>query len=357
MGKTAVFVLSTLQRLENVSEDAPKVLVMVHTRELAFQIAAEFNRFIKFIPGIRTAVFYGGVPLAEHEKLLAENPHIIIGTPGRIMELAGLYKDQPQKQKGNKVKNPNKPKKLKTKLNLKKISIFVLDECDKMLGLLDMRKDVQRIFVNTPVDKQVMMFSATIAEDLRPICRKFMHQPMEIFVSDGEITLHGLTQYYLQVKEDQKTKRLVDLLDLLEFNQVIIFVSSPPRSIALAKILSECNFPATAMHSRMKPQERTTTYKNIKEYKSRVIVATNLAARGIDIEKTNVVINYDFPENSDTYLHRVGRAGRFGTKGLCISFVTDSEKNQKILDEVQKRFEVDVPELPEEIDSSVYMNS
>eukprot|EP01118_Nematostelium_gracile_P007356 TRINITY_DN2399_c0_g1_i1.p1 TRINITY_DN2399_c0_g1~~TRINITY_DN2399_c0_g1_i1.p1 ORF type:complete len:476 (+),score=136.81 TRINITY_DN2399_c0_g1_i1:78-1430(+) len=360
MGKTAVFVLSTLQRMENISDDGPKVLVMVHTRELAFQIAAEFNRFIKFIPGIRVAVFYGGVPLAEHEKLLADNPHIVIGTPGRILELAGLTKEKEQQQKikkTNKPKNPNKQRKVKTKLNLKKISMFVLDECDKMLGRLDMRRDVQKIFVNTPVEKQVMMFSATISEELRPICRKYMHQPMEIFVSDGEITLHGLTQYYLQVKEEQKTKKLVDLLDLLEFNQVIIFVSSPPRSIQLAKILSECNFPATAMHSKMKPQERTTTYKSIKEYKSRVIVATNLAARGVDIEKTNVVINYDFPENSDTYLHRVGRAGRFGTKGLCISFVTDSNKDQKVLEEVQKRFEVDVPELPEEIDASVYMNS
>jgi ATP-dependent RNA helicase UAP56/SUB2 len=137
------------------------------------------------------------------------------GTPGRILELASLYDNAKTKQKG-------KPK---VSLNLKHIGIFVLDECDKMLGRIEMRKDVQKIFLNTPVSKQVMMFSATISAELRPICKKFMYNPLDIFVSDGEITLHGLTQYYLKVPEAQKTKRLIDLLDVLEFNQVCCFES------------------------------------------------------------------------------------------------------------------------------------
>jgi ATP-dependent RNA helicase UAP56/SUB2 len=325
--------------LDNNSTDKnPKVLVLCHTRELAYQIAAEFLRFTKYMKEIKVAVFYGGVPIAEHEKLLQDHPQIIIGTPGRILELASLIDS---KRPGG--------KKPKATLNLKHISIFVLDECDKMLGRLDMRKDVQKIFMQTPVTKQVMMFSATIGEELRPVCKKFMYNPLDIFVSDGEITLHGLTQYYLKVKEDQKTKRLIDLLDALEFNQIIIFVSSPPRATELTKILNECNFPANCIHSKLKPEQRTEVYRQIKAYQCRVIVATNLAARGV---------NYDFPENSDTYLHRVGRAGRFGTKGLCISFVsTDNEKDSNILAEVQKRFEVEVPALPEEIDASVYMNA
>jgi len=240
---------------------------------------------------------------------------------------------------------------------LKHISVFVLDECDKMLGRVDMRKDVQKIFMQTPVNKQVMMFSATISQELRPVCKKFMYNSLDIFVSDGEITLHGLTQYYLKVTENQKTKRLIDLLDVLEFNQVIIFVSSPLRATELNKILKECNFPSECMHSMMKPKERTEIYQKVKGSKCRVVVATNLAARGVDIEKTNVVINYDFPESSDTYLHRVGRAGRFGTKGLCISFVSADSKDTTILAEVQKRFEVEIPELPEEIDTSIYMSA
>jgi len=349
MGKTAVFVLAVLQQLDTSSENTqPKCLVLCHTRELAFQIAAEFIRFTKYMKDVKVGVFYGGVPLAEHQKVLEGHPQIIIGTPGRILELASLQEDSRGKARG-------KPK---VSLNLKNIGIFVLDECDKMLGRIEMRKDVQKIFLHTPVTKQVMMFSATISAELRPICKKFMYNPLDIFVSDGEITLHGLTQYYLKVAEAQKTKRLVDLLDVLEFNQVIIFVSSPPRATELNKILNECNFPSECMHSKMKAQQRTEVYKKVKDYKCRVVVATNLAARGVDMEKTNVVINYDFPENSDTYLHRVGRAGRFGTKGLCISFVsTDSEKDANTLVEVQKRFEVEVPELPEEIDTSVYMSA
>jgi len=339
MGKTAVFVLSVLQQLDTTSpEPHPQALILGHTRELAFQIAAEFIRFTKYMPDVKVKTFYGGVPIAEHEKLLEEHPQIVIGTPGRLLELAQ------KKKRGNPV------------LNLKNIKIFALDECDKMLARMDMRKDVQKIFMMTPVQKQVMMFSATIGQDLRPVCKKFMYNPLDIFVSDGEITLHGLTQYYLKIAESQKTKKLVDLLDVLDFNQIIIFVSSPPRARELNKILNECNFPAECMHSRMAPEQRTQIYKNIKEYKCRVVVATNLAARGVDIEKTNVVINYDFPENSDTYLHRVGRAGRFGTKGLCISFVsTDNPRDTEVLEQVNKRFEVQIPELPDEIDTSVYM--
>jgi len=343
MGKTAVFVLAVLQQLDLTNTDpAPQALILCHTRELAFQIAAEFLRFKKYIADVKVATFYGGVSIVEHEKLLEDNPQIVVGTPGRILELANKTK------KGSKT----------PALNLKHIKMFVLDECDKMLSRIDMRKDVQQIFMKTPVQKQVMMFSATISQELRPICKKFMYNPLDIFVSDGTIILHGLTQYYLKLPEVQKTKRLVDLLDVLDFNQVIVFVGSPARARELNKILNDCNFPSECMHSQMPAQQRTEIYRKVKDYKCRVVVATNLAARGVDIEKTNVVINYDFPENSDTYLHRVGRAGRFGTKGLCVSFVsTDSDKDKEILEEVQKRFAIEISELPDTIDTTVYMSA
>jgi len=343
MGKTAVFVLAVLQQLDLTNTDpSPQALILCHTRELAFQIAAEFLRFKKYIADVKVATFYGGVSIVEHEKLLEDHPQIVVGTPGRILELANKTK------KGSKTPI----------LNLKHIKMFVLDECDKMLSRTDMRKDVQQIFMKTPVQKQVLMFSATISQELRPICKKFMYNPLDIFVSDGTIILHGLTQYYLNLPEVQKTKRLVDLLDVLDFNQVIVFVGSPARARELNKILNDCNFPSECMHSKMPAQQRTEIYRKVKDYKCRVVVATNLAARGVDIEKTNVVINYDFPENSDTYLHRVGRAGRFGTKGLCVSFVsTDSKKDQEILEEVQKRFAIEISELPDSIDTTVYMSA
>jgi len=329
-----VFVLAVLQQLD--ANPAPNsALILCHARELAYQICNEFDRFKKYMPTIKTGVFYGGISVNTHRDILKdEQPHIIIGTPGRILQLA-------------REKN----------LVLKNVKHFVLDECDKMLETLDMRKDVQDIFKMTPHGKQVMMFSATLADDIRPVCKKFMHNPLEIYINEGaKLTLHGLQQYFVKLKENEKNRKLVDLLDALEFNQLVVFVNSVARASELNKLLIECNFPSIAIHGGMKQEERIEQYRKFKEFKSRIMVATNLFGRGIDIERVNVVINYDMPENADTYLHRVGRAGRFGTKGLAISFVTNTE-DQTTLQQVQSRFVVKVPELPDEIDASTYMGA
>jgi len=234
---------------------------------------------------------------------------------------------------------------------------FVLDECDKMLEALDMRADVQKIFKLTPHEKQVMMFSATLSDQIRPICKKFMHNPLEIYINDGsKLTLHGLQQYYVQLQENEKNRKLADLLDALEFNQAVIFVKSVNRASELNKLLNDCNFPSICIHSVMKQEERIEKYRKFKEFQSRILVTTNLMGRGIDVERVNVVINYDMPENADTYLHRVGRAGRFGTKGLAISFVS-SKEDSEVLNQVQQRFVVSVPELPDEIDTASYMGT
>ncbi|CAI5472609.1 unnamed protein product [Closterium sp. Yama58-4] len=334
MGKTAVFVLATLQQIEPVAGEV-SALVLCHTRELAYQICNEFQRFTTYLPDVKVAVFYGGVAIKTHKDMLKnECPHIVVGTPGRILDLA--------RQKD---------------LNLKHVRHFILDECDKMLESLDMRRDVQEIFKLTPHDKQVMMFSATLSKEIRPVCKKFMTDPMEIYVDDEtKLTLHGLVQHYIQLKENEKNRKLNDLLDALDFNQVVIFVKSVNRAAQLNKLLVECNFPAICIHSQMTQEERLTRYKAFKEGHKRILVATDLVGRGIDIERVNIVINYDMPENADTYLHRVGRAGRFGTKGLAITFVS-SEEDSKKLDQVQSRFEVDIKALPEQIDTSTYMPS
>jgi hypothetical protein len=182
-------------------------------------------------------------------------------------------------------------------------------------------------------------------------------QPLEIYINEGaKLTLHGLQQYYVGLNENEKNRKLIDLLDALEFNQLVIFVNSVPRASELNKLLVECNFPSLCIHSGLKQDERIEKYRKFKEFKARIMVATNLFGRGIDIERVNVVINYDMPENADTYLHRVGRAGRFGTKGLAISFVT-TPTDKQVLADVQARFVVQVPELPDEIDASTYMGA
>merc|ERR1712167_199794 len=170
------------------------------------------------------------------------------------------------------------------------------------------------------------------------------NDPMEVYVDDDtKLTLHGLRQHF-------------DLLDALEFNQVVIFVKSVQRCIALNQLLKDQNFPAIDIHRSMNQKERLERYSQFKNFQRRILVATNLFGRGIDIERVNIVFNYDMPEDSDTYLHRVARAGRFGTKGLAISFCSNDEDNE-ILKKVQERFEVSIGELPDEIEMSSYIEN
>jgi ATP-dependent RNA helicase UAP56/SUB2 len=213
-----------------------------------------------------------------------------------------------------------------------------------------MRRDVQDIFRATPHHKQVMMFSATLSKETRPVCKKFMQNPLEIYVDDeAKLTLHGLQQFYIKLEEREKNRKLNDLLDTLEFNQVCIFVKSVPRANELNRILTDCNFPSICIHSQMSQDERIKRYRSFKDFEKRIMVATDIFGRGIDIERVNIVINYDMPDSADTYLHRVGRAGRFGTKGLGITFVSD-EKDTGILNDVQSRFEININPLTDDID-------
>lgn len=334
MGKTAVFVLASLQQLEVVAGEV-SVLVLCHTRELAFQIKNEYSRFLKYMPDVKVEAVYGGVNLKQQrEELKASIPNIIVATPGRICALV----------------------REKT-ISLKKVKCFILDECDKMLEPLDMRREVQEIFKATPHEKQVMMFSATLSKEVREVCKKFMKNPLEIYVdNETKLTLHGLRQHYIKLQENEKNRKLIDLLDALEFNQVCIFVKSIGRANEMNKLLNECNFPSICIHSGMSQQERIACYKSFKDFNKRIMVATDIFGRGIDIERVNIVINYDMPDNADSYLHRVGRAGRFGTKGLGITFVASPEDSQ-VLNQVQERFEVNISELPENIEVSSYMNA
>jgi len=191
---------------------------------------------------------------------------------------------------------------------------------------------------------------------------------MEVFIdNDTKLTLHGLQQYFVQLKETEKNRKLNDLLDALEFNQVVIFVSKQQRAQELNRLLEECKFPSLCIHGRMEQEERIAKLKDFKDFKKRILVTTDLMGRGIDIERVNIVINYDFPREregeqtigeqtaTDQYLHRVGRAGRFGTKGLAISFIAD-QKDADELASVQSRFEVNIPILPDEIDINSYMS-
>ena len=210
-----------------------------------------------------------------------------------------------------------------------------------------------------------MMFTATLPDEMRLVCKKFMRaKPLEVLVDDEkELTLHGLVQHYVSLREEEKNRKLFDILDMLDFKQVVIFVKTPQRADALAKLMKEVNFPAISIHGGLKQEQRKKNFQGFRSGQERILVSTDLAGRGVDVVGVNVVINYDMPvdddkqgKGDDTYLHRVGRAGRFGTKGLAITFVA-TEEDQRVLQKVQERFTVEIKPLPETIDKSVYFHS
>lgn len=334
MGKTAVFVIAVLQQMDDEEErtGAIECMCIGHTKELVYQIKAEFDRFSKHMRNIKTSEFFGGrMEDDDKVRIKTDKPNIAIGTPGRMkaLTLGGAF-------------------------DLTKLRFFILDECDHLIKTREMRDDVQKIFLKTPREKQVMMFSATMPEEMRKTAKMFMNNPVEILVdSESKLTLHGLHQYIVKVKEAQKPRKLFTLLDAINFQQVIIFVDSVSRCKHLSQQLRQQNFPSMAMHSAMPVAERLGMYDDFKKGQSRILVATDLFGRGIDIQKVNVVINFDMTKIADQYLHRVGRAGRFGTKGVAVTFIDPTpgkdgaSADQTVMDEVQKRFEVKCEEYPE----------
>jgi len=347
MGKTAVFVLALLQQIEPI-QNTCQALILAHTRDLSYQISKEFLRFSKYLPDIKVSVFYGGIDIKIHqESLKSEIPNIVVGSPGRILQLV--------KEK---------------KLDISSVKHFVLDECDHILDSTSMRKTVQDIFKHTPKDKQVMMFTATLNQTMKDTAKKFMQSPMEILVDESkDLDLRGLQQYIVKVQENEKNRKLTNILDHFEFNQVIIFVKTASRAHELNKLLTGSSFPSICVHGELPQEERKKLYEQFKKYEKRILVSTDIFARGIDFERVNMVINYDMPMQADVYLHRIARAGRFGTKGIAISFVlSDGKKvstkghepehsDEEILAQAQKRFTFKIESLPDKIDPSTYMTA
>ena len=218
-----------------------------------------------------------------------------------------------------------------------------------------MRADVQRIFKKTPVEKQVMMFTATLPEETKTVCKKFMRKPVEIIVKEeNKEHLEKLQQFYVKLKEDEKNKKLLDVIDKVQFNQVIIFVNNIQRCEALSDILTQNGIPSIAIHADLPQEERIAKFDAFKDFKKRIMVATELYGRGVDFLKVNTVINYDMSTDAEAYVHRVGRAGRFGTKGITITFLA-SEEDQKVFDDLLKKYpNIKAEALPNVIDKSIY---
>ncbi|KAG0436848.1 Spliceosome RNA helicase DDX39B [Dictyocoela muelleri] len=316
-GKTNVFVISCLNQLHTI-ENETCVLVICHTKEMADQIKNEFVRLGKYLK-VSVECFYGGNDVSQDaERLKKGQPTIVVGTIGRILDL---------------LKNRY--------LHFRHLKHLVIDEVDHIISNLDQRADLQEIIYETPVKKQTMMFTATLSEENKRTCLLFLRNPLEVYVDEKKLTLHGLTQSYLKVKENEKEDKLMKILDMQEVSQCVIFVSSKHRAKYLARFLNKNGFPSIEIHSDLTAKERISRFNDFKDLKFRIMIATDLMARGIDVQEVNLVINYDMPRNADIYLHRVGRAGRFETKGSAISFVS-TEEDVVVMNDVQSRFEVSV---------------
>lgn len=349
MGKTAVFVISVLHQLDqgdrsnekdysnrdrdgNISNplisnnplvntsNNPlnnqniKCMVLVNTREMALQIKNEFLRFSKNLkPQKKISAFFGGVEIHSNISDLKENPEIYIGTIGRTLDLLK-----------------------RNLLNLKNLKFLVVDEADKIIS--DMKWEFLQIFLKTPKKKQVMFFSATFS-DLK-FLRSCLKNPVEIFVEESKLILTGLKQKYL--KTTDKFKSLIFVLDTLDFNQTLIFVNSTRISGILNDFLNENGFPTVEINSQLK--SRDLIMEDFKKMKFRILITTDLLARGIDVSDVNLVVNFDLPSEVETYLHRVGRAGRFDSEGVAVSFL-QSERDLIFVNEIQEKYEVIISEL------------
>ncbi|KAM0686132.1 Suppressor of the cold-sensitive snRNP biogenesis mutant brr1-1 [Conglomerata obtusa] len=318
-GKTAVFVLASLHQVTPI-ENETSILVLVHTKELAHQVKNEYKRFVNHLPKISVEDFYGGRSIEEDLKRLENgSPTVFIGTAGRTLDLLN-----------------------RRMVHFRHVKHFIIDEVDECLFNIEMRYDIQRIFYKTPLAKQTMFFTATLNEEMKKLCLQFLRDPHVVLVGEeSKLTLHGLNQSYVIVEEKNKVGALENILDGTEFTQMVIFVNDKFRARNLSDILARKGFPTVSIHSDLKTEERMERYKRFKDVKERILITTNLMARGMDFQDVNLVVNYDMPDCAETYLHRVGRAGRFETKGTAITFV-ETAADTTVLNDVQSRFEVSI---------------
>lgn len=325
-GKTAAFVIPTLERI-NPKNPKTQALLLVPTRELALQTSQVCKLLGKHL-GINVMVTTGGTGLKDDIIRLGETVHIIVGTPGRVLDLAS-----------------------KGVADLSECPIFVMDEADKLLSP-EFTVVVEQLLSFHPKDRQVMLFSATFPMIVKSFKDKHMRNPYEINLMD-ELTLRGITQYYAFVEEKQKVHCLNTLFSKLQINQSIIFCNSTNRVELLAKKITELGYSCFYSHAKMLQQNRNKVFHDFRAGVSRNLVCSDLLTRGIDIQAVNVVINFDFPKNAETYLHRIGRSGRFGHLGLAINLINWDDRFN--LYKIEQELGTEIQPIPPSIDKSLYV--
>ena len=321
-GKTGCFTVAVLSRIV-LESNTCQAIILAPTRELSRQICEVVSSISSYLEGFKYQLLIGGNPTELDAKALKETtPHLIIGCPGRVHDM------------------------LRRKyISSKEIKIIILDEADEMLSS-GFKEQVYNIFQFLPRDVQVGLFSATLQHDLMTLTEKFMRDPVKILVKSEMLTLEGITQYYIALEDDgQKYSCLKDLFNSLTVSQCIIYCNSVRRVSDLYEAMKEDKFPVCCIHSGMEKEERNESYNQFKTGKFRVLISSNVTARGIDIQQVSVVVNFDIPRDTSTYLHRIGRSGRWGRKGVGINFITP--RDTKKIREIETFYNTKISELPQ----------
>ncbi|WP_340538946.1 DEAD/DEAH box helicase [Nocardioides sp. GXZ039] len=300
-GKTAAFALPILDRLD-VKQKTPQALVLAPTRELALQVCEAFEKYAADTRGVHVLPVYGGQGYGVQLSALRRGVHVVVGTPGRIMD---------HLDKGT--------------LDLSQLRFLVLDEADEMLNM-GFAEDVETILAETPDDKQVALFSATMPAQIRRLSKQYLTDPVEISVKGKTATAANITQRYLIVSYPQKVDALTRILEVENFEGMIVFVRTKSETETLAEKLRARGFSAAAINGDIAQAQRERTVNQLKAGKLDILVATDVAARGLDVDRISHVVNYDIPTDTESYVHRIGRTGRAGRSGDAISFVTPRER-------------------------------
>ena len=326
-GKTAAFALPLLSRLD-LSLLQPQLLVLAPTRELAIQVAEAMQTYARHLKGFHVLPVYGGQSMEAQLRPLRRGVHVVVGTPGRV---------QDHLRRGT--------------LKLDKLSALVLDEADEMLrmGFID---DVEQILEHTPEDKQVALFSATMPPAIQKIAQRFLRDPVEIKIAAKTTTVAAITQRYWQVTGTHKLDALTRILEAEDFDAMIVFVRTKTATVELAEKLEARGFSAAPLNGDMNQALRERTIDRLKKGALDIVVATDVAARGLDVERISHVLNYDIPYDTEPYVHRIGRTGRAGRKGTAILFVSPREKRMLRAIEQATRQPIEPMSLPTHEDIS-----
>jgi ATP-dependent RNA helicase DeaD len=320
-GKTAAFAIPILSKIDTTSK-ATQALVLAPTRELALQVAEAFGRYGAKLPRVNVLPIYGGQSYVVQLAGLKRGAQIVVGTPGRVID---------HLERGT--------------LDLTRLDYLVLDEADEMLQM-GFAEDVERILRDTPEYKQVALFSATMPGAIRKITTKYLHDAVEVAVESKTATAENITQSYIQVAGARKMDALTRFLEVEEFEAMIVFVRTKQATEEVAERLRSRGFSAAAINGDINQSQRERTIASLKNGSIDILVATDVAARGLDVERISHVLNYDIPHDTESYVHRIGRTGRAGRSGKALLFVSPRERHMLKAIEKATRLKLTEAQLP-----------